>query len=535
MNRLTRCMLWLASVLGGSLLSATVAATDFVFQFGNGFSDNTSVSPVGGNAGTTLGEQRRIVFQAAAAQWVARVNSNVDIVMAANFNPLECSARSAVLGSAGPEFVFRNFSGAPQFNTFYVSALSNALAGVDLAPGVADLSAEFNASINGNPNCLASYTWYLGLDGNAGPGQIDLFDVVLHEIGHGLGFLSLVAPDGSKLGGLNDVFMTFLRDRSQNRNWTQMNDSQRASSSINTGNLVWTGANVAAADDHLTTGKSGGQVRMYAPNPFEGGSSVSHFDTALSPNALMEPSRTQFFPNVPDLTTALMQDLGWPVVTNTPPVAQNGAINTDFETPVSATLSATDDDGDTLTYSVVQQPSLGAVTITDTNSGAYTYIPNAGVFGSDSFTFKVNDGQIDSAAATVSVTIFEQDSDNDGTPNSLDLDDDNDGISDADEIIYGFNPLDPTDAGQDADGDGLTNLEEIQQGADPNYLRGDMNNDGTVDAGDVYLVQQIALALRAATSNQLLPGHGDVNLNGVIDAGDVAVIEKIALGLGNQD
>lgn len=59
------------------------------------------------------------------------------------------------------------------------------------------------------------------------------------------------------------------------------------------------------------------------------------------------------------------------------------------------------------------------------------------------------------------------DSDGDGTPDSLDTDDDNDGITDVDEKKYGLDPLDPKDALLDSDGDGVSNLDEIIAGTDP--------------------------------------------------------------------
>ncbi len=57
--------------------------------------------------------------------------------------------------------------------------------------------------------------------------------------------------------------------------------------------------------------------------------------------------------------------------------------------------------------------------------------------------------------------------DNDTQGNACDLDDDNDGISDSDEILYHFNPLDSSDANQDQDNDGVSNLDEINAGRNP--------------------------------------------------------------------
>jgi len=54
-----------------------------------------------------------------------------------------------------------------------------------------------------------------------------------------------------------------------------------------------------------------GRVRLFAPNPVQGGSSISHFDTALDPNALMEPSATASLHDNVDLTLELFRDIGW--------------------------------------------------------------------------------------------------------------------------------------------------------------------------------------------------------------------------------
>jgi hypothetical protein len=62
-----------------------------------------------------------------------------------------------------------------------------------------------------------------------------------------------------------------------------------------------------------------GRVRMYSPNPFQSGSSVSHYDVSLSPNALMEPAINADLTSSVDLTADLFQDIGWlPHTTSVP-------------------------------------------------------------------------------------------------------------------------------------------------------------------------------------------------------------------------
>ena len=88
---------------------------------------------------------------------------------------------------------------------------------------------------------------------------------------------------------------------------------------------------------------------------------------------------------------------------NDPPVAHNAAITVNEDTTASGHLTASDPDGNTLTYSVVTSPTKGTVNIG--SNGTFTYTPNADVSGADSFTFRASDGQAASNTATVTITI----------------------------------------------------------------------------------------------------------------------------------
>jgi Big-like domain-containing protein len=90
---------------------------------------------------------------------------------------------------------------------------------------------------------------------------------------------------------------------------------------------------------------------------------------------------------------------------NHQPVASDATIQTALNTSVSDVLSASDSDGNALTFSIVTNAAKGVATITNAATGAFTYTPNPGASGGDSFTFKVNDGQADSNVAVVNLTI----------------------------------------------------------------------------------------------------------------------------------
>jgi len=199
---------------------------------GVGFNDPTPAAPVGGNTGTTLGEQRLIAFEHAASIWSARLDSSVPIRIRAQFTSLG----AGVLGSAGPREVFRDFPNAPLAGTWYHVALANKLAGVDLNPANDDINANFSTNFN----------FYLGLDNNHGALN-DLVAVLLHEFAHGLGFSQNAnLTSGALLAGFPDAYNTKLLDLNTGLHWNVMTNAQRAASATSFGRVVWDGAFVTA-------------------------------------------------------------------------------------------------------------------------------------------------------------------------------------------------------------------------------------------------------------------------------------------------
>jgi VCBS repeat-containing protein len=86
-------------------------------------------------------------------------------------------------------------------------------------------------------------------------------------------------------------------------------------------------------------------------------------------------------------------------------VAKDGTLTTKENQEATGTLSATDPDGDSLTFRIVTQPQHGKVSLDNPNTGAYTYTPAHNYSGADSFVFVANDGTADSNKATVKVTV----------------------------------------------------------------------------------------------------------------------------------
>jgi len=404
----------LALLLG--LFSLNAWATQIIISnldgAGEGFNDATPVAPVGGNPGTTLGQQRLNVFEQAAKIWESVVGSNVPIIVGAQFNPLTCSASQAVLGSAGTTTIQGNFRKVPIRNTWYPIALASSLAGSDLDTSNTDITATFNSDIDNNNNCLNGTNWYYGLDGQRPSGTIELLTVVLHELGHGLGFQTFVdLSTGAKFNGVNDVFLLNLEDHSLAKTWDALTDAERLTSSTETGDLHWVGPNVTAQVGNFTGGVNQGHIRMYAPATVSSGSSVSHFSNALSPNELMEPFDTGPKSNL-GLTVPLLQDIGWLTSANASPViAKLGSQSAmDGETiPVTVLVQDNDTPLGNLVLSAVSSNSAivassGLVFSGNGSQRTLSLTPVVGSSGNVTITVTVSDGN-SSASENFALTV----------------------------------------------------------------------------------------------------------------------------------
>jgi hypothetical protein len=222
-------------------------------------------------------------FEYAVAIWVSSISSPVTIKVEANLQPLS----PGVLGSARANRIW-----TPGDGVIYPDALIDQLFGTDVTSLVLGLD---------EPDIICNFSttfgWYLGVDGQAPPGTYDFATVVLHELGHGLGFFgSGLAIDDPVLGTygfgfsspLPAIYDLFVEDGSGTP-ITSIGPPGSVSPAL--------GAYLQS-DDLFINAPSvnveiGGPGKIYAPPSFRQGSSYSHWDEATflagDPNSLMTP------------------------------------------------------------------------------------------------------------------------------------------------------------------------------------------------------------------------------------------------------
>ena len=266
-------------------------------------------------------------FQKAVDIWANHLTSPVPIRVSAEFTALGPN----VLGAAGPNLT-ANFTNAPQQNIFYPFALADALAGRDLNPDQGSFFYDIVSSFSSTND-----DFYFGLDGNTPSNQIDFVTVVLHELGHGLGFIG----SGDRDNGVGDVecegvadtgcwgyfetadgttqffaplvFDTFIEDAA-GRDFLDLGTYPNPGVAL--GNLLQSQNLFMDAPDVVRI--YGDRAPVWAPAEFEGGSSFSHWDEIVIRNssaALMTPSisRGESYQDPGNITCALFRDFGWPL------------------------------------------------------------------------------------------------------------------------------------------------------------------------------------------------------------------------------
>ncbi|MDP3711495.1 MAG: hypothetical protein Q8R60_03290 [Mycobacteriales bacterium] len=268
--------------------------------------------------------QQKAAFQKAVDVWSRLLVSSIPIVVRAELAVLD----PGVLGSAGPANALYNSS----TEAFYAVALANALAGEDLdPPGTSstdpyDADVDIDATFADDDNLI-----YYGTDGNVPAGKYDFASTVMHELGHGLGFLGALTVQGDQggYGSCDPAFdAPFIFDRSTvhvTSSTTRLLDYACGSTAMGTalrsGSVFWDGAKGVAA-------AGGTRPELFAPSTWQQGSSYSHLDETVyasgTLNSLMTPiGDAQEVNNEPGpIALGILADQGWQLsAAADPPVA----------------------------------------------------------------------------------------------------------------------------------------------------------------------------------------------------------------------
>ncbi|HST27318.1 MAG TPA: hypothetical protein VLK26_03005 [Rudaea sp.] len=176
------------------------------------WTDTTAATPIGGNNGQTLGQQRKNALAQAANELVAQLGIRTTVTVQACGAKLGGTDKSATLAHAGATSFFYDepqfpSPSLPQKYTWYPSTAAARLNGSSLcgfAGGPCDtksndeIAATFNMDI-GSSTVLGGENFYLGFDPNQKPARdVDFISIAMHEMTHGLGFLGLVNTDSTQ-------------------------------------------------------------------------------------------------------------------------------------------------------------------------------------------------------------------------------------------------------------------------------------------------------------------------------------------------
>ncbi len=239
------------------------------------------------------------VVNAAVADWNAVLSSpsGAPIVVDFRWEALQ----PGYLGWARPTHL-ENSAALPT-SDWYPTALANALVGFDMRPSEAEIEIGIASNLYNTTN-----GWYAGT-GAVPFNRRDLYSTMLHEIGHGLGFIGTAQQAGGQSPGISNPPLVF--DRLARFN---------GSSIINAGN-----ASSALTSNNLYINIGGEQLRrLYAPGSFLNGSSFSHFDESYQPGqpgSMMSPALGlgQTDRAIDAAILGVMEGIGWNV--SAPPLA----------------------------------------------------------------------------------------------------------------------------------------------------------------------------------------------------------------------
>ncbi|MBT2558744.1 T9SS type A sorting domain-containing protein [Hymenobacter sp. ISL-91] len=334
---------------------------------------------------TGFSPEAQAAFQYAVDIWQSVLISPVTIRVNANWTTLGTN----VLGSAGPTAYYRDLNGATRAGVLYPVALAEKISGQDLnLPTDPDITTRFNSSFN----------WYYGLDMKTPSGKHDLVSVVLHELGHGLGFIagtSYTAPNGF-YGNPPSIFSTYIETLAGEpitNNPAFPNGSAALGTQLTSGQLYFNSPLARSVNNDT-------RPRLFAPATYSAGSSISHLDEATyragDINSLMSPQigAAEAMHNPGPITLKMFDEMGWfnTAIRTTP--LKDSEVARDFTVTATIISDGTVTPGSVKLNYAIDNAAPVAVTMTNTTGNTYQgVIPNPGLNHTVSYFITATDNE----------------------------------------------------------------------------------------------------------------------------------------------
>lgn len=260
-------------------------------------------------------------FEYALDIWSLHIHSDIPLRVRANWRNFDINEDRTTLGGASPSRIVQ-IPGVGVPNTWYSIAHLTALTGEPIRDQIDDINHDINVTMNCNFD-----RWYFGIDEDTPENMIDFVTVVLHEIGHGIGFIGSVSTEEeSSTGEWGDgnppipwIFDRFAVD-GNDINLINTNEYGNPSTDLRealTGNRG--GIFLYGAELNLTLdGEEADRAKLFTPPEYLPGSTYSHFDQVTftdTPNGLMRPriDRALAIHSPGPLFCGLLRDMEWPL------------------------------------------------------------------------------------------------------------------------------------------------------------------------------------------------------------------------------
>lgn len=311
---------------------------------GEGFNDRTPLTDAqkaaissSGNDAETLGEARKNALEEAFRILGNKLQSNITINVAVDFEPIPSSDPEIITLGGGRPTCFFSFSTGENLGIVYPPSLFKALYPDRTFPDCSeDNPTDIDMTFNDQPPPVADSSrtdiFYYGFDTGGRAIGSNFVSVVIHELFHGLGFSELVNENGSyptnDLGPVPPSIYDYMLYSATHKDFLVNLSASRRANAITSGKgLLWDGRRLQACSYGQLVGRrdktagtsSDGRPILYAPSTYDDGGSVAHTDVSTTPHDIMEP----FLPvGTRDMTLALalLKDMGWGINDSSIPV-----------------------------------------------------------------------------------------------------------------------------------------------------------------------------------------------------------------------